>query len=212
MSLNFEGLNDNDIINLEDHQNAIELSEDMIFPSELYDLGLKGYEPNELVLKAVRDLRLFFENESNCSCRKFKNKICFEKIGFNNFLERQLQLKGLDKKELDLCVKSQLMVFKSSETERYEYQYNSSIPICQPVYLKLCGIGKTKFFDLQKHLKTDDLMDRIHGNTKNIPQNKSRAIVNIEIAQLVKDFLLQYTNVHGLPSPMKIRDNLEEII
>ena len=31
MSLNFEGLNDNDIINLEDHQNAIELSEDMIF-------------------------------------------------------------------------------------------------------------------------------------------------------------------------------------
>lgn len=212
MSLNFEGLNDNDIINLEDHQNAIELSEDMIFPSELYDLGLEGYEPNELVLKAVRDLRLFFENESNCSCRKFKNKICFEKIGFNNFLERQLQLKGLDKKELDLCVKSQLMVFKSSETERYEYQYNSSIPICQPVYLKLCGIGKTKFFDLQKHLKTDDLMDRIHGNTKNIPQNKSRAIVNIEIAQLVKDFLLQYTNVHGLPSPMKIRDDLEAII
>ena len=54
--------------------------------------------------------------------------------------------------------------------------------------------------------------DRIHGNTNKIPQNKSRVIVNFKIAQLVKNFLLQYSYLHGLPSPMKIRDESEAII
>jgi len=32
---------------------------------------------------------------------------------------------------------------------------------------------------LQEHLSRDGLMERIHGNTKNVPHNKSRAIVDI---------------------------------
>jgi hypothetical protein len=56
------------------------------------------------------------------------------------------------------------------------------------------------------------LIECIHGNTNNVPQNKSRPIVDFRIALLFKDFLLQYTNLHGLPSPMKIRDDLEAII
>ena len=205
MSLNFESIH-NDVMNLEDHPNTMELSENLIFPHELYDLGLEEYEPNELVLNTVQDLKLFFEDESNCSCRKKKDKICFKKIGLKNFLGRQFQLKGLDKNELDLCIKTQLMVFKSNdendETKRldYNYQYNSSIPICQPVFLKLCGFSKIKLSALQDHLRTDGLIDRIHGNTNKVPQNKSRVIVNFEIAQLVKNFLLQYSNLHGLPS------------
>ena len=76
------------------------------------------------------DLKLFFENESNCKCRKTKDRICFKKIGFRNFLERQLQLKGLEGNELDLCIKTQLMVFKlndeddDEEKDIYNYQYN----------------------------------------------------------------------------------------
>jgi hypothetical protein len=81
---------------------GMELSpENLILPDELYDLGLEAYEPNELVFEAVEDLKLFFENESNCKCRKTKDRICFKKIGFRNFLERQLQLKGLEGNELD---------------------------------------------------------------------------------------------------------------
>jgi len=187
----------------------MELSpENLISPEELYDLGLESYELNELVFEAVQDLKLFFENELNCKCRKTKDKICFKKIGFRNFLERQLQLKGLEGNELDLCIKTQLMVFKlndenDDETERdgYSYQYNSSIPICQPVFLKLSGFSKKKLIALQKHLKTDGLIDRIHGNTGKVPQNRSCATVNLEIAQLFKNFLLQYSNLHGLPSP-----------
>ena len=56
----------------------MELSpENLILPDELYDLGLEAYEPNELVLNAVQDLKLFFE-ESNCSCRKKINRILIE--------------------------------------------------------------------------------------------------------------------------------------
>src|SRR6185369_17451634 len=113
-------------------ENGMELSpENSILPDELYDLGLEEYEPNELVFEAAEDLKLFFENESNCKCRKKKDRICFKKIGFRNFLERKFQLKGLEDNELDLCIKTQLMVFKlndeddNDETERdtYNYQY-----------------------------------------------------------------------------------------
>jgi hypothetical protein len=183
----------------------MELSpENLILPDELYDLGLEEYESNELVFEAVEDLKLFFEDESNCKCKK-KDRICFKKIGFKNFLERQFQLKGLEDNQLDLCIKTQLMAFKlnDDETERdiYNYQYNSSIPICQPVFLELSGFGIKKLKALQKHLKTDGLIDHIHGNTGKVPQNRSCAIVNLEIAQLFKNFLLQYSNLHGLPSP-----------
>jgi hypothetical protein len=125
-------------------------------------------------------------------------------------LERQNQLKGLDNNEKDLCIKTQLMVFQykiqsNSEdnmTIRYDYnyQYNSSIPIFQPVFLELSGFGIKKLKALQKHLKTDGLIDCIHGNTGKVPQNRSCATVNLEIAQLFKSFLLQYSNLHGLPS------------
>ena len=181
MSLNFEL--PEDLI----HNDTMELSETLTFSDELYDLGLDAYEPNEFMFKAVQDLKLFFNDKSNCKCRA-KNAICFEKIGFENFLERLSQLRGLDDNERDLCVKSQLMVFQFSKSENnkqdsYKYQYNSSIPICRPVFLKLCGIGKSRLLALQKHLNMDGLIERIHGNTNKVPQNKSR--VNIYIIKFV---------------------------
>jgi hypothetical protein len=35
-------------------------------------------------------------------------------------------------------------------THNYKYQYNSSTPICHPVFLKLCGIHKDKLLALQE--------------------------------------------------------------
>src|SRR5688572_30783862 len=110
------------------------------------------------------------------------------------------------------------MVFKlndeddDEEKDIYNYQYNSSIPICQTVFLEQSGFSIKKSKALQKHLKTSGLIDRIHGNTGKVPQNRSCAIVNLEIAQLFKNFLLQYSNLHGLPSPMRMRDESELII
>ena len=74
----------------------MESSENIILQDiELSELELEEYEPNELVLKTVHDLKLFFSNSSNCSCWK-KSRICFEKIGFKNFFERYMELKELE--------------------------------------------------------------------------------------------------------------------
>ena len=64
----------------------MELSpENLILPDELYDLGLEEYESNELVFEAVEDLKLFFENESNCKCHKTKDRICLKKLALEIF-------------------------------------------------------------------------------------------------------------------------------
>ena len=106
------------------------------------------------------------------------------------------------------------IVNKENKTDRisHNYQFDSSIPICRPVFLKLHGISKDTLLALQKHLKTDDLNKRVHGNTKRIPKISSRVFVDLDLAEMVKDFILQYSNIHGLPSPMKFRDESEPII
>ena len=56
----------------------------------LAELGLEEYESNTLVQKNVHELKLFFENRSNCRCRnenENENEICFEKIGLKIFLK-----------------------------------------------------------------------------------------------------------------------------
>ena len=40
----------------------------------LNELGLEEYEKNDLVLNTIHDLKLFFQEISNCTCRHFLNK------------------------------------------------------------------------------------------------------------------------------------------
>src|SRR4051794_21618589 len=99
----------------------------------LSELGLDDYEENELVLETVYDLVLFFKQASYTCRNTSKNKEiinCYEKVGFRRFFERHIQLKALDKHELELHIKSQLMVFEISNeknnesTQKHSYRYN----------------------------------------------------------------------------------------
>jgi hypothetical protein len=181
----------------------------------LAELGLDNYEANETVFPVVCDLNDFFENPSNCSCRennKDKRK-CFEKIGFKNFFERHFEFISLDNKELDLSIKTQLMVFQfdnennNSDIKKFKYQYNASVSICQNVFLKLCNITEHRLKALRDHLQTNGLEERTHGNLGKVPILYSRALVDYETANMVKQFILQYANIHGLPSPLRLRDD-----
>src|SRR5688572_12127543 len=97
--LNSETIDDLTSENYQTPDVIMETHENLIFQDiELSELGLEEYEPNELVLETVYDLKLFFNNSSNCNCQK-KSRICFEKIGFKNFFERYMELKGLESKE-----------------------------------------------------------------------------------------------------------------
>ncbi|KAF0546607.1 chaperonin: PROVISIONAL [Gigaspora margarita] len=101
---------------------------------DLIELELDNYEENELVLDTVHNLKLFFEDPDNCiCCRTPKQKdlrTCFEKVGFKRFFERHFELKALEKHELELFIKSQLMSFEISDeksknkTQMHIYKYN----------------------------------------------------------------------------------------
>ncbi|CAG8703157.1 23275_t:CDS:2, partial [Racocetra persica] len=126
----------------------------------LIELGLDDYNENELVLDTINDLKLFFENSNN--------------LGFKRFFERHFELKALEAQEHELFIKSQLLSFeitneksdnKMSEKHTYKFNYNNSLPLCKPAYLKLCGMNSYLLFTLQTHLQLNGLTECIHRNT-----------------------------------------------
>ncbi|CAG8502444.1 8885_t:CDS:1, partial [Rhizophagus irregularis] len=125
------------------------------------------------------------------------------------------------KKELELVIKAQLMVFEitneksdntNSNTQRYRYCYNASLPLCKPAFLKLCGINDYLLGTLQNHLHTEGLSERIHENIGRIPMTDNRVFLNSEITFPLKQFLVQYSCIHGLPSPLRHRNDSNTFI
>jgi hypothetical protein len=180
----------------------------------LASLGLEEYEENELVLSTIHDLTQFFNNKENCSCRSSKKdtRKCFKRVGFKRFFQRHLEVRGLEKSELELFLKAQLISFEisnekgnneSSSKVSYRYNFNVSLSLCRAVYLKLNGITEYFLSAIQNHLHENGLKERVHGNTGHSPKLSSRAFINYEVSSIVKQFLIQYSNTCGLPSPMR---------
>ncbi|CAG8759738.1 31485_t:CDS:2, partial [Racocetra persica] len=155
----------------------------------LVELELEDYEENELVLDTIYELKLFFQNPNNCTCRRTpKQKVlrtCFEKIEFNRFFERHFELKALEKHELELFIKLQLISFEISDKKlknktqkhTYRYNYNSSLLLCKPT------------------------------NTGRASKTDSRVFLDLAITFPIKQFLVQYGTIHRFPSPLRHQDD-----
>ena len=100
---------------------------------------------------------------------------------------------------------------KNPTIQKYRYCFNATFPICQPVYIKLCGINKKMINTLQDHLNTNGLNERTHGNTGRIPKTE-RIFVDTSITFPLKEFLIKYGKIHGLPSPLRHRNDSETFI
>ncbi|CAG8492257.1 15423_t:CDS:2 [Gigaspora margarita] len=154
---------------------------------DLVELELDDYEENELVLNTIHDLKLFFENPDN----------------------------SLEEHELELFIKSQLMSFEISDEKSknktqkhiYRYNYNNSLLLCKTAYLKLCGINDYLLSTLQNHLQINGLTERVHGNTGHASKTESRVFLEFNITSTIKQFLIQYGTIHGLPSPLRHQDD-----
>lgn len=188
---------------------------------DLVELGLEEYEENEFVFNTIAEVQEIFHNSENCTCYRRSNTKnfhpCFEIIGFKPFFECLIHLKGLDKKEKDLFIKTQLMIGnlssnKDDQKVYYKYQFNGLIKICQSIFMKLCGIGKRTLENLQDHYKQYGLDERIHGNTGRAPSLESKIKITNEIATSVKNFLNNYALDCGLPSPMRSRKDSDVFI
>src|ERR1051325_6312478 len=62
----------------------------------------------------------------------------------------------------------------------------------------MLGIGRTHFENVRNHLATNGIITRVHGHVKRMPRSKT---IDITVATAVKNFLENYAEVHGLPSP-----------
>lgn len=191
---------------------------------DLANLGLENYEPNELVLNTVHDLTQFFNNKENCTCRIAKNqkdlRKCYEKVGFKRFFQRHFEIRGLQKTEREIFLKAQLMSFETTNEKNnenklrinYRYNFNFTLPLCKTVYLKLNGITDYYLTTIQKHLQENGLTERVHGNTGHSPKLASRTFIDFEKSSILKQFLIQYGNTYGLPSPMRHKKDLDVFI
>src|SRR5437870_839188 len=65
----------------------------------------------------------------------------------------------------------------------------------------MLGVGRTYFENVRNHLATNDIVSRIHGNIKRMLRWKTKIAIDLTIATAVKNFLENYAEIHGLPSP-----------
>ena len=91
---------------------------------------------------------------------------------------------------------------KNRVNKRTIYCWNRNTPICQKTYLNMLGIGRNYFENIRNHLLKNGLLSRVHGNVKRMPRWKTKMVIDINVAA-VKNFLLNYAEVHGLPSPVR---------
>ena len=65
----------------------------------------------------------------------------------------------------------------------------------------MLGIGRTHFENVRNHLAMNGIIPRVHGNIKRMPRWKTKITIDITVATAVKNFLENYAEIHGLPSP-----------
>ena len=65
----------------------------------------------------------------------------------------------------------------------------------------MLGIGRTHFENVRNHLATNGIIARVHGNIKRVPRWKTKITIDTTVATAVKNFLENYAEIHGLPSP-----------
>ncbi|PKC50171.1 hypothetical protein RhiirA1_487160, partial [Rhizophagus irregularis] len=74
-------------------------------------------------------------------------------------------------------------------------------PICHSTYQALVGVGHSYLDNVIKHLREFGFEERIHGNTGNVPKNMIHVEVNYDMVCEIYNFLKNYSDIHGLPSP-----------
>ncbi|PKY62569.1 hypothetical protein RhiirA4_527648, partial [Rhizophagus irregularis] len=207
-----KSVSDNEVISNfsdieEDTQNLDENFNEMHLNSHEFVENNDSYIEDKVYDDIKLKVKEFFD-KGKCSC----NPKCFEKIGYERFLTRRMEFEGLNKNMQDMVIKGQLIAFQQDENTRkvtannrkffhFKYRYNNNILIYRNTYQALIGVGHSYLDNIIKHLRENGLEERIHGNTEKVPKNMKRVEVNYNIACEIYNFLQNYSDIHGLPSP-----------
>jgi hypothetical protein len=145
--------------------------------------------------------------KTGCECG------CSSQLPKDKFAQRRSDFQNLSKLEQDVFVMSNLIFFDVGSTtqsprlkssirinQRILFLFEYKKPICQETYLNMLGISEKYLRNVKKHLTTKGLTTRIHGNTGRMPQWKTKLVVDQEIKETIKNFILNYAEKYGLPN------------
>jgi len=76
----------------------------------------------------------------------------------------------------------------------------------------MLGIGRTHFENVRNHLAMNGIIPRVHGNIKRMPRWKTKITIDITVATAVKNFLENYAEIHGLPSPGRNVNRITQLL
>ncbi|CAJ0916185.1 11603_t:CDS:2 [Entrophospora sp. SA101] len=91
----------------------------------------------------------------------------------------------------------------------FRYCFNSTYSLCKTAFLKLYNISNHKFNNILDHLYNEGISKQIHGNTGRAPIFKTKVNIDENLKSIVNNFLNEYSLIHGLPSPMRHRNDSE---
>ena len=141
---------------------------------------------------------------------------CSSKVPKEAFAKMQEAFQALSKPEQDIFLMVQLRAMDSRSisaschlkkkaciNKRMLYCWDCNISLCQETYLNMLGIGWAHFENVRNHLLNNSLLLWVHGNVKRMLQWKTKMVIDKDVATAVKNFLLNYAEVHGLPSPVR---------
>ena len=146
------------------------------------------------------------------ACRKLREHCCQEaclkeKLDFNKIEIRYKYFLGLRKTEQDMFLKGILSAGMRDETTAKGKKrenlaiiyFFDGIKVCRTAFLDIYGIGKTRWENIRSHFDNFDIQSRANSLTGKV---SNRAISFDGILQIIK-FILNYSNINGLPSPGK---------
>ena len=118
-----------------------------------------------------------------------------------------------------MVIKGQLIAFQQDENTkkrtannrkflRFKYCYNNNTPICHITYQAFVRVGHTYLDNVIKHLRENGLEEYIYDNTGRASKNMKQVEINYDIACEIYNFLKNYADIYGLPSP---RQNFNKI-
>ena len=83
---------------------------------------------------------------------------------------------------------------KTYLTIKYTFNENE---ICEIAFLHIYSLSKNKWKGIRNHYQADGFKPIIHGNKR----RKSSHAMSFETILHITSFIINYANIHGLPSP-----------
>ena len=138
-------------------------------------------------------VRRYFDGNPCCSLGP-KKSACWSRVGQERLLAARQESMDLEKKDLDMAVLATLRAtraFTSTPSTSREvvrasikYQYGG-VQVCKTAFMFIHAIGARRLKNLISHYDEHGLSERVHGNTRKPPHNRTDG----EEIQKIKEFI-----------------------